>query len=282
MEKTGVARFAVVLIIVLGGCSFQGAIETETVTVSPNDTGIHRVTEKAPETETIAVLQVIDGDTCRLEDGRYVRYLGIDAPEEGDPRAKEARLANNRLVGGKTVRLEFGRSRQDKYDRLLAYVFVDDTFVNEILLRQGLVHLRHPVAERYRARLQRAQDEARAAGVGIWAPAATGRSIALAFVHEDAHGDDRRNLNDEFIVIENQGQHPIDLTGWTVSDAADHRYLFPNFALASKAQVTLRTGLGRNTERELFWGRRNSVWNNNGDTVFIRDSQGYLVLSYVY
>ena len=282
MGKTGVARFAVVLIIVLGGCSFQGAIETETVTVSPNDTGIHRVTEKAPETETIAVLQVIDGDTCRLEDGRYVRYLGIEAPEEGDPHAKEARLANNRLVGGKTVRLEFGRSRQDKYDRLPAYVFVDDTFVNETLLHQGFVHLRHPVAKRYRARLQRAQDEARAAGVGIWAPAATGHSIALAFVHANARGDDRRNLNDEFIVVENQSQHSIDLNGWTVSDAANHRYLFSNFTLASKAKVTLRTGLGVPTERELFWGSRSPIWNNKGDTVFIRDSQGYLVLSYVY
>ncbi len=116
MGKTGMARFATILIIVLGGCSFQGAIETETVTI----------------------LRVIDGDTCRLEDGRRVRYLGINAPEEGDPHANEATLANNRLVGGKTVRLEFHRSRQDKYGRLLAYVFVDDTFVNETLLRQGL------------------------------------------------------------------------------------------------------------------------------------------------
>ena len=55
-----------------------------------------------------------------------VRYLGINAPEEGDPHAEEATLANRRLVEGKTVRLEFGRSRQDKYDRLPAYVFVDD------------------------------------------------------------------------------------------------------------------------------------------------------------
>ncbi len=260
MGKTGMARFATILIIVLGGCSFQGAIDTETVTI----------------------FRVIDGDTCRLEDGRRVRYLGINAPEEGDPHAKEATLANRRLVGGKTVRLEFGRSRQDKYGRLLAYVFVDDTFVNETLLRQGLVHLRHPVAERYRARLQRAQDETRAAGVGIWAPAATGHSIALAFVHADAKGDDRRNLNDEFIVVENQSQHSIDLNGWTVSDAANHRYLFSNFTLAPQAKVTLRTGLGVPTERELFWGSRRPIWNNKGDTVFIRDSQGYLVLGYVY
>ena len=260
MGKTGIALFAALLVIVLGGCSFQRVVETETVTV----------------------LRVVDGDTCRLEDRRRVRYLGINAPEEGDPHAEEATLANDRLVEGKTVRLEFGRSRQDRYGRLLAYVFVDDTFVNETLLRQGHVHLRHPVVAKYRDRLQRAQDEARAAGVGIWAPAVAGHSIAIAFVHANAKGDDRRNLNDEFIVVENQSQHSIDLNGWTVSDAANHRYLFSNFTLAPEAKVTLRTGLGVPTERELFWGSRRPIWNNKGDTVFIRDSQGYLVLSYVY
>jgi len=63
------------------------------------------------QAETITVLQVIDGDTCHLEDGRRVRYLGIDAPEEGDPHAQEATLTNNTLVGGRAVRLEFSRSR---------------------------------------------------------------------------------------------------------------------------------------------------------------------------
>ena len=261
MRKAEVARFtAILMVMLLGGCSFQGAIDTETVSV-------HRV---------------IDGDTCRLEDGRRVRYLGINAPEKGDPHAEEATLANDRLVGGKTVRLEFDSSRQDEYGRLLAYVFVGDTFVNETLLRQGHVHLRHPVAGKYRERLQQAQNEARAAGVGIWTPAMTGRSIALATVHANAKGDDRQNLNDEYIVVENQSQHPIDLNGWTVSDAASRRYIFSNFTLAPKAQVTLRTGLGTPTEHELFWGSRKPIWNNQGDTIFIRDSQGYLVLSHAY
>lgn len=46
-----------------------------------------------PQTETVTVLQVIDGDTCRLEDGRHVRYLGINAPEKGDPLFDEATQA---------------------------------------------------------------------------------------------------------------------------------------------------------------------------------------------
>lgn len=260
MGEVGVARLVAILTIVLGGCSFQAAIDTETVTVS----------------------RVVDGDTCHLEDDRSVRYLGINAPEEGEPHAKEATLANNRLVAGKTVRLEFGDPRQDRYGRLLAYVFVDDILVNETLLRQGLVHLRHPVAAKYRDRLCQAEHQARTAAVGIWARNASGRDMALVSFHADAEGDDRRNLNGEFMVIENQSQHPMDLNGWTVSDAANHRYIFSNFTLAPQATVTLRTGLGVPTEGELFWGSRRPIWNNQGDVVFVRDSQGYLVLSHAY
>jgi len=233
------------------------------------------------EAETVTVLQVIDGDTCLLEDGRKVRYLGIDAPEKGDPQSKEATLANNKLVGGKEIRLELGSPRQDRDGRLLAYVFVDNAFVNEELVRQGYAHIRRPLAAKYRDLLLKAQEEARAAGVGIWAKAA-GKNIAISIVHAEAEGDDRQNLHDEFIVIENQGNTPIDFTGWTVLDESNHRYLFPSFTLSAKAKVTLRTGLGKNTKSEIFWGSRRPIWNNNGDTIFIKDAEGSLILIYVY
>lgn len=234
------------------------------------------------QAETVTVLRVIDGDTCLLEDGRRVRYLGIDAPEKGDPHAEEATLANNTLVGGKTVRLEPSRTRRDRDDRMLAYVFVGDTFVNEELVRQGYAHLRHSVRAKYLQRLLQAQDEARTAGLGLWAQA-VGRALTIVNVHADAEGNERDNLYDEFIVIENQGQTPIDLTGWTVSDSSSlDPYLFPNFILPAKVQVTLRTGFGKNTESDLFWGSRRPVWNNDGDTIFIRDAAGRLILSHIY
>lgn len=232
--------------------------------------------------ETVTVLRVIDGDTVLLEDGRRVRYLGIDSPEKGAPHSEEAARANNILVGGKTVRLESSRARQDRDNRLLAYVFVGDTFVNEELVRQGYAYLRHPIRKRYLQRFLQAQYEARSAGLGLWAQV-TGRTLAVVNVHADAEGKERDNLNDEFIVIENQGQTPLELTGWTVSDASTlDPYLFPHFTLPAKAQVTLRTGFGKNTGGDLFWGSRRPIWNNDGDTVFIRDAEGRLVLSHIY
>ena len=232
--------------------------------------------------ETVTILRVIDGDTCLLEDGRRVRYLGIDSPEKGAPHTEEATRANNILVGGKTVRLEFSRTRQDRENRLLAYVFVGDTFVNEELVRQGHAYLRHPIRRRYLQRFLQAQYEARSTGLGLWAQA-TGRTLAIVDVHADAEGKERDNLHDEFIVIENQGQTSVDLTGWTASDSSSlDPYLFPHFTLSAQAQVTLRTGFGKNTASDLFWGSRRPIWNNDGDTVFIRDAEGRLVLSHIY
>ena len=87
------------------------------------------------------VTRVIDGDTIEvnLEGLIYrVRYIGIDTPEIGEPCADEATEANRQLVEGKTVWLEKDISETDKYGRLLRYVYVDDIFVNEELVRLGL------------------------------------------------------------------------------------------------------------------------------------------------
>ena len=235
----------------------------------------------APQTETVSVIRVVDGDTCILGNGERVRYYGINAPESGEPQFSEAAQANNNLVAGKEVRLEPKDPSRDKNDRLLAYVFVNETFVNEELLRLGYAHIQRPLAAKYRDSFLKAQGAAREEGLGIWAKAAE-QNVAIAEVHSDAEGNDWDNLCDEYIVIENREDIPVDLTGWTVYDEAHHRYLFPSFILKAKEVVTLRTCLGKNSQNELFWGSRSPIWNNDGDTIFIRDSQGQLVLSYIY
>ncbi len=153
--------------------------------------------------------------------------------------------------------------------------------MNEELLGQDYAHIQRPLKAQYRDRLLMVQRAAWQEALGIWARAA-GRNVAIAEIHPDPEGRDRENLFDEYIVIENREDAPLDRTGWTVSDEANHRYLFPNFTLKAKAAVWLRTCLGRNTESELFWGSRNSIWNNDGDTIFMRDTEGQLILTLIY
>ena len=82
--------------------------------------------------------------------------------------------------------------------------------------------------------------------------------------------------------FKNQGEQEIDLTGWRVSDEANHQYLVPHFILHPGARVMLRTGTGKNSADELYWGSRLTIWNNDHDTVFLRDAEGNLVVAHSY
>jgi micrococcal nuclease len=87
--------------------------------------------------ESARVVRIRDGDTIELADGRAVRYIGIDTPEEGQPGADSATVLNTTLVLGKTVRLEYGGERLDRYGRTLAFVWVDGRMVNREILKAG-------------------------------------------------------------------------------------------------------------------------------------------------
>jgi endonuclease YncB( thermonuclease family) len=90
--------------------------------------------------EEAKVLRVIDGDTIDVEingERQRVRYIGMNTPERNEACFDEATQANVELVKGKTVMLVKDVSETDRYDRLLRYVYVGDTFVNEELVRLG-------------------------------------------------------------------------------------------------------------------------------------------------
>ncbi len=90
--------------------------------------------------ETGLVTRVIDGDTIDVNlngDTVRVRYVGVNTPERDEPCYADATAANEALVLGQSVRLEIDQSDTDRFDRLLRYVYVGDTFVNESLVSQG-------------------------------------------------------------------------------------------------------------------------------------------------
>lgn len=132
------------------------------------------------------VVHVTDGDTIDLSSGTTVRYIGIDTPETkrniagqwvpaADPFGMDAKAANEGLVMGKKVRLEYDIEKKDKYQRTLAYVFVAgpdgrEVFVQAELLRRGLAHVYTlPPNTKYVDVLSQAQNQAREEKVGLWA-----------------------------------------------------------------------------------------------------------------
>lgn len=131
------------------------------------------------EGEIYSVVRVIDGDTIKLEDGRTVRYIGIDTPETVSPSkpvqcfGKEASDKNRELVEGKKVRLVKDVSETDKYGRLLRYVFVGDLFVNDYLVREGYAHaVTFPPDIKFSDQFKNAQKDARERKIGLWSDTA--------------------------------------------------------------------------------------------------------------
>jgi micrococcal nuclease len=121
------------------------------------------------------VVAVLDGDTIVIAGGQKVRYVGLNTPESHHPDklpeycGREAFEANRRLVAGQSVRLEFDDRRRDKYGRLLAYVYVDNLFVNAELIRQGYAQVStYKENQRYHEEFERLQQSAIAARRGLW------------------------------------------------------------------------------------------------------------------
>ena len=123
-----------------------------------------------------AVERVVDGDTLLLEGGTRVRLLGVDTPETkhptlpADPLGLEAAEFVAERVEGRRVRLEFDRERKDRFGRVLAYVYVDDWFLNEELIRAGYseAETHFPYSAEMKRRFVQAEEEARAARRGGW------------------------------------------------------------------------------------------------------------------
>jgi phosphatidylserine/phosphatidylglycerophosphate/cardiolipin synthase-like enzyme len=86
----------------------------------------------------------------------------------------------------------------------------------------------------------------------------------------------------EYVEIENTSAAALDMSGWTLRDLAGTTYTLPNFTLAAGAKVRVWTNSGTNDAANLYWGRTQAVWNNTGDTAFLRDTQGRLISQYVY
>jgi endonuclease YncB( thermonuclease family) len=131
--------------------------------VLPNDL-------RAAGSVSVRVVQVIDGDSLKVErGGRHfqVRLWGIDAPEWRQDYAARAKAVCRDLVAGKEIFLE--EKYGDAYDRTVAVIRVDGTVLNEELVKRGMawVHTRY-CDEEVCTRWRDLETEARRLHIGLW------------------------------------------------------------------------------------------------------------------
>lgn len=129
------------------------------------------------------VKSVIDGDTLSIDMNGTIetlRLIGIDTPETKDPRKPvqcfgiEASNKAKELLNGRKVRIEQDASQgeRDKYDRLLAYMYVDDgLFFNKYMIEEGYAYeYTYNLPYKYQSEFKTAEDSARVNEKGLWEP----------------------------------------------------------------------------------------------------------------
>ncbi|WP_345242655.1 thermonuclease family protein [Pontibacillus salipaludis] len=154
----------------------QRSEENKSSSKENNDTGEK---EDSPY-EQATVSRVVDGDTIEVtyngttED---VRLLLVDTPEVKHPSKpvqefgpEASAYAKKMLTPGTKVELEFDGPKRDKYDRLLAYIWVDGQNFNKALLENGYARLAYrydPPYTHYET-FMKAQNQAKSKNLGIW------------------------------------------------------------------------------------------------------------------
>ncbi len=263
------------------------------------------------ETIKVYVSRVIDGDTIRiiLPDGSEdtLRFLGIDCPELSLDSNKPfeygdiidmtclmdfgsmAKSCTNDLIIHKEILIEFDVSAgfTDTYGRLLAYVYMlNGTDVGVLLIQNGFarVYTEEDFSKKHSYLLH--ENIAKQNKTGLWGCSEKEQfGVQILLVHYDAMGDDRTNLNDEYVCITYRSNEtskvPVDLTGFTLSDDDGYVFLFPNsFVIDEGMIVNIHSGVGENNLTDLYWGSSNPLWNNEGDIVFLQDASATPMDSY--
>ena len=127
----------------------------------------------------VSLIECIDGDTAKFlfrGDSIKVRFLGIDTPENSlnyvDEFGVEAtEYTCQKLKNAKHIYLQLDRNsdKYDKYKRMLAWVFVDDDNLNELLVRDGYAMVRYVYDDYlYVDELCFSQEKAFTEKRGIW------------------------------------------------------------------------------------------------------------------
>lgn len=128
----------------------------------------------------------VDGDTSKFrifnsKNGKVttVRYLLIDTPETVKPNTpvqpygKEAsNFTKNALIHAHKIQLDFDKTgnKGDKYNRTLAYVYVDGKDLNEELVKKGLARVAYVYKPNTKNldKYLKAQEYAKSHNLGIW------------------------------------------------------------------------------------------------------------------
>lgn len=130
------------------------------------------------------VVHVVDGDTLHIDipdaerEATRIRLWGVDTPETGHGNTTEmyfgpeAKTFAKDSLEGRTVHVILAEKKtRDKYDRLLAYVYLErgGVMFNELLMEEGFAYADRRFPHHYRDQFEAIESRARREKKGLWA-----------------------------------------------------------------------------------------------------------------
>ena len=220
--------------------------------------------------EIVIVERVIDGDTV-VSGNNSIRLLGINSPERGEKYYDEAKEFMEKEILNKTVRLEFGKEKYDRYKRTLAYLYINKENINLKLVEKGLANFYFPSGKDMH------YDDFENA----WNKCIENNlNLCESSVNKCSQCVELRELSvdNQQVILYNKCSFECVLTNWNIKDEGRKKFIFPEFTLQQNKQVYILIGEGENTKNTLFWSDEDYVWTRTGDSLFLRDEEGRLVL----
>ena len=216
------------------------------------------------------VERIIDGDTV-VAGNETIRLLGINTPEKKEFYCGEAKEFLSEKILNKTIIIKFGKDKKDRYGRTLAYIFLGPENVNLETVKNGFANYYFPSGkDKYYNSFKNAWSEC------------IKDEINLCKKSEDKCAEciELKSLDiaEQKIILENKCNFQCELTNWEIKDEGRKKFVFPKFVLDSNTEVGIIIGNKTDTSEELFWKNEEYVWTRSGDTLFLRDKEGRLML----
>ncbi len=90
-------------------------------------------------------------------------------------------------------------------------------------------------------------------------------------------------LGDEWVTIANQGNTPINMNGWVLTDDAGRfRYIFPSQTLTPGSILRIHFGFGFDVGPDVYLGLAGDMLSDAGDVITLYDNTGTIVSRYAY
>ena len=236
------------------------------------------------EKESFFVSRVIDGDTVEIENlgnKESVRLVGINTPERGEYLYSEAKAFLESQVANKTVELEYGKTKKDRYGRLLAYIYINNENVNEKIVENGFGNVYFLEKDKYERSFRQAWDKCLEKNINLCEKSEGACSNCIAL--------EKVSVPMQVITLYNTCDFSCSIKGWNVKDEGRKKFTFGNVRIAPNSELKLSVSKSTinqsnqlNDPGRVYWVRNDYVWTKEGDSVIVRDDKNKLVLFFSY